>query len=91
MDASHGRNLFYFFAESQNDPATDPLVLWLQGGPGIDVPRGSHVADVLLRMQLPHWHAHGERPAAGNAVACVDHVMVVCVWVSGVCCLRCVV
>jgi carboxypeptidase C (cathepsin A) len=35
VDEAHGRNLFYFFAESQNNPSTDPLVLWLQGGPGM--------------------------------------------------------
>jgi len=29
-----GANLFYWFFESQGNPATDPLVLWMTGGPG---------------------------------------------------------
>ncbi len=28
------RKLFYWYVESQNDPATDPVVLWTNGGPG---------------------------------------------------------
>eukprot|EP00253_Pinus_taeda_P035098 PITA_35098 len=29
-----GRELFYYFVKSERDPANDPLLLWLTGGPG---------------------------------------------------------
>ena len=32
--ADKNRNLHYVFVESQNNPEKDPLVLWLNGGPG---------------------------------------------------------
>ncbi|KAL0491625.1 cathepsin A [Acrasis kona] len=32
--ASGERNLFYWFVESQSNPSTDPVVLWMNGGPG---------------------------------------------------------
>ena len=34
VDASRGRNLFFWYVESQQNPQSDPLVLWLNGGPG---------------------------------------------------------
>ena len=32
VDAARKRSLFYYFAEAELDPATKPLVLWLNGG-----------------------------------------------------------
>ncbi|KAL5484456.1 hypothetical protein EMCRGX_G020964 [Ephydatia muelleri] len=34
VNETHGVNLFYWFFESRTNPQTDPLVLWLTGGPG---------------------------------------------------------
>ncbi|XVF72337.1 hypothetical protein PTKIN_Ptkin12aG0113300 [Pterospermum kingtungense] len=34
IDQIHGKNLFYYFVESQGNPSEDPVVLWLNGGPG---------------------------------------------------------
>lgn len=34
VDEKKQRALFYYFAEAELDPASKPLVLWLNGGPG---------------------------------------------------------
>lgn len=34
VDESHGRKLYYYFVESERNPTKDPVVLWLNGGPG---------------------------------------------------------
>jgi len=34
IDNSSNSNIFYWFFESQKSPAEDPVVVWLQGGPG---------------------------------------------------------
>jgi len=34
IDPSHGRRLHYWFIESLGNPSKDPVVVWLNGGPG---------------------------------------------------------
>ncbi|KAG8083283.1 hypothetical protein GUJ93_ZPchr0015g6605 [Zizania palustris] len=34
VDETNGRQLFYYLVMSERDPSADPVVLWLNGGPG---------------------------------------------------------
>ena len=34
QDEEDQDKLYFLMAESRSDPATDPLIIWLQGGPG---------------------------------------------------------
>lgn len=34
ITASDTKSLHYVFAESESDPANDPVVIWFNGGPG---------------------------------------------------------
>ncbi|XP_073050557.1 serine carboxypeptidase 1-like [Primulina eburnea] len=34
IDENHGKKLYYYFVESERNPWEDPVVLWLNGGPG---------------------------------------------------------
>jgi len=71
VNDTHGRKLFYWFVESQRKPATDPLVLWLNGGPGCSSLGG------LLSENGPFYvNTDGKtlraNPDAWNKIANVD-------------------
>lgn len=34
IDETSGKKLYYYFVESERNPSKDPVVLWLNGGPG---------------------------------------------------------
>eukprot|EP00755_Sulcionema_specki_P034288 Sspe_Gene.102569::Locus_78334_Transcript_1_1_Confidence_1.000_Length_471::g.102569::m.102569/K13289/CTSA, CPY; cathepsin A (carboxypeptidase C) len=34
INDGHGTELFFWFVESQRSPSKDPVVLWMNGGPG---------------------------------------------------------
>lgn len=34
IDENHGKKLYYYYVLSERNPSQDPVVLWLNGGPG---------------------------------------------------------
>lgn len=68
VNETHGRKLFYWFATSQRDPKTDPLVLWLTGGPGC-----SSMAGLFLELgpfyPLSDGKTLAQNPYSWNQVA----------------------
>ena len=63
-DKPTGTNLFYYLVESQSSPSTDPLFLWMNGGPGASSLAGVFgengpllLQDDLSLMQNPYaWN-----------------------------------
>ena len=61
VDIDSTDDIFYWWFESRNDPSTDPLVLWLTGGPGC----ASEVA--LFFENGPYKFGNDKKTLNGNA------------------------
>jgi len=56
VDKEHGRNLYYYFVTSQRNTKKDPLVLWLNGGPGCSSFDGQ-LAQLHSSSDSTYWQA----------------------------------
>ena len=77
---SNGSKFFYWMAPSRNNPQTDPLVFWFQGGPG-----GSSLFGLFFEMGPFYIKNQGDdkatlRPNAWNNnanIVFIDHPIAV--------------
>lgn len=68
LDGGKGRRLFYWLAESEKSPADDPLVLWLNGGPGCSSLEGLFSENGPFRVQADGKSLQRD-PFSWNAIA----------------------
>lgn len=77
VDAGAGRALYFIMAESLRDSAADPLVVWLNGGPGCSSLGGGFLSELgpwyptKQKSGMPYRMAcalMSRGPAAGNFV-----------------------
>ncbi|XP_038610532.1 lysosomal protective protein-like isoform X2 [Tachyglossus aculeatus] len=57
LQAGSGKYFHYWFVESQGNPATDPLVLWLNGGPGCSSMEGILEENGPYRVAADNYQA----------------------------------
>ncbi|CAD7703457.1 unnamed protein product [Ostreobium quekettii] len=76
VDEDHGRRLFYYFATSERSPTEDPVVLWLNGGPGCSSMDGFVYEHGPFQFEYSDGRTHitGANPFAWTKVANVIYL-----------------
>eukprot|EP00197_Chlamydomonas_leiostraca_P008089 CAMPEP_0202867848 /NCGR_PEP_ID=MMETSP1391-20130828/9657_1 /ASSEMBLY_ACC=CAM_ASM_000867 /TAXON_ID=1034604 /ORGANISM="Chlamydomonas leiostraca, Strain SAG 11-49" /LENGTH=607 /DNA_ID=CAMNT_0049547925 /DNA_START=146 /DNA_END=1969 /DNA_ORIENTATION=- len=69
VDEAAGRKLFYVFVTSTNDPVGDPLLLWLNGGPGCSSLGGGFMSELGPWLPLPGGTTLQANPYSWNKVS----------------------
>jgi carboxypeptidase C (cathepsin A) len=59
LDVGHGKDLFFYFFESRSKPSEDPVVMWINGGPGASFISTNLTLRRWSRLQLGPWTVHG--------------------------------
>jgi cathepsin A (carboxypeptidase C) len=73
LNATEGTHLFYWFIESQKNPSKDPVVLWLNGGPGVSSLMGLFTENGPFRV-LPNGRTVTYDKYSWNSLANVLYI-----------------